>query len=324
MGAARREKVIDAGAGEPVALVRYDAACRAIAEAKSVDEVKHIRGVAAALRAYAKQAKNRQMEIDAAEIRIRAERRVGEMIAMQRETVGLAKAGRRPSKEIELESNSINSVPTLKQAGIDPNLANRARKLAAIPARQFEQQIETWRDRAEQPTGGRVTTDLHFSSASPEHYTPRPIIDAVIACLGGIDLDPCSDAGHNVPAGRYYTSADDGLAQPWIGTVYMNPPYGDQIDAWVSKLCAEHIPPGGVTAAIALVPARTDTQWFQKLRDYCCCFITGRLTFGGNKDPAPFPSAVFYLGEDIGSFYHHFAPFGDIWQRLEPGISFGE
>jgi hypothetical protein len=43
------------------------------------------------MRAYARQAKNKQIEIDASEIRFRAERRLGELMAAQRETVGLAK-----------------------------------------------------------------------------------------------------------------------------------------------------------------------------------------------------------------------------------------
>ena len=64
-------------------LVKYDAACRAIAAAKSVDEVVLIRDKAQAIAAAARIAKNHGMEIDAAEIRIRAERRLGEMIAEQ-------------------------------------------------------------------------------------------------------------------------------------------------------------------------------------------------------------------------------------------------
>lgn len=161
---------------------------------------------------------------------------------------------------------------------------------------------------------------VHHSSKSVEHYTPREIIEAAVACLGSIDLDPCSNDGKpNVPARRHYTAADDGLSKEWRGSVYMNPPYGDEIDRWVTKLCDEH-EAGRVTEAIALVPSRTDTQWFAKLRDYVCCFVTGRLTFLGNDDPAPFPSAVFYLGDDYGKFYAHFAGLGDIWQRVEPGM----
>jgi hypothetical protein len=60
-------------------LARYEAACRAVAKAKSIDEVRDIHGQADAMRAYARQAKNKQLEIDASEIRFRAERRIGEL-----------------------------------------------------------------------------------------------------------------------------------------------------------------------------------------------------------------------------------------------------
>jgi len=73
------------------------------------------------------------------------------------------------------------------------------------------------------------------------------------------------------------------------GCIWLNPPYGQTIGQWVAKAHKEAMK--GATV-VCLVPARTDTAWFQ---DYCLPhetrFIRGRLKFGGSN-PAPFPSAL--------------------------------
>jgi hypothetical protein len=112
-----------------------------------VPQVKDFRDQAEAMRAYARQAKNRQLETDAAEIRIRAERRIGELMAAQRETVGMASGGEhggRASKD-GFRENPSNARPTLAEAGIDKNLADRARKLARRPRRRIREYRRTLR-----------------------------------------------------------------------------------------------------------------------------------------------------------------------------------
>jgi hypothetical protein len=137
--------------------------------------------------------------------------------------------------------------------------------------------------------------------------------------MGAIDLDPCS-TGHenpNVPAAWHYAKEDDGLAQKWHGRVYMNPPYGRVIGSWVEKLVLEY-KAGRVPQAIALLPARTDTRWMARLRDYPRCFLRGRLKFSGHKNSAPFPSVVVALGCDLGKFVAAFGDIGDVYQLVGP------
>lgn len=136
-------------------LVRYDAACRALAEAKSVDEVKDFRDKAEAMRAYARQAKNRDLEVDAAEIRIRAERRLGEIIAQHRDA-DLLNAG---TLLRGVEKTPRDERPTLSEMGIDKNLAKRVREFAAVPEHRFENMLADWRDRVRRENE-RVTVDL--------------------------------------------------------------------------------------------------------------------------------------------------------------------
>jgi hypothetical protein len=111
------------------------------------------------MRACPRQAKNKTLEIDAAEIRMRAERRIGEMMAMQRETEGFNR-GLKGSIVTGMESiPAKDDRPTLAEAGIDKNLAISARKLAAVPKEKFESMVGEWRARVQEETQ-RVTTNL--------------------------------------------------------------------------------------------------------------------------------------------------------------------
>lgn len=111
-------------------LVKYDAACHALAAARSVDEVKSIRDKAIAIKAYARQCKNKDLEADAFEIRKRAERRLGEMMAEQPKAQG-------KRTDLGFSKTQVGKT-TLAEAGIDKNLADRARKAVAIPEDEFE------------------------------------------------------------------------------------------------------------------------------------------------------------------------------------------
>ena len=176
------------------------------------------------------------------------------------------------------------------QRHVDPEFrAEQAAEVATLPEKEQRHLVD------EGPAAVRgKARDLkaHFSSATAEWYTPPEIIDLVLDVLGEIDLDPASNTGKpNVPARRHYTKEDDGLSQPWAGRVFLNPPYGKGIAKWTERLCDEY-EQGAVTAAIALLPARTDTAWFQGLAKYPRCFLQGRLKFVGAKSSAPFPSML--------------------------------
>ncbi len=168
-------------------LVKYEAACRAVAEAVSIDEAKEFRDQSEAMRAYAKQAKNKQLEVQAAEIRIRAERRIGELMAAQRDA-GLLSTGAAAEgigkRGFENNPRSESAPITLAEAGIDKSLADRARKYAAIPEDEFNGIVNDWKGRVEQENQ-RVTVNLLAAGdrAAEQAKPVEPVEDDATAKL---------------------------------------------------------------------------------------------------------------------------------------------
>lgn len=73
-----------------------------------------------------------------------------------------------------------------------------------------------------------------MSSATDNWATPSDFFAKVDAKYGPFDLDVCADT-ENAKAGRFFNREMDGLKQDWAGKVWMNPPYGRGIKAWVKK-----------------------------------------------------------------------------------------
>lgn len=91
--------------------------------------------------------------------------------------------------------------------------------------------------------------------ASDEWYTP-PHVFAAMGLTFDLDVAPARLAEGHVTTSRKI--AGDGLAEPWDGTVWMNPPFGGRngIAPWLAKFF-EH------RDGVALTPDRTSAPWFQ-------------------------------------------------------------
>lgn len=147
--------------------------------------------------------------------------------------------------------------------------------------------VAAWRKRNKRP---RTTLEVMGSSRSDNWPTDPAVFAELDRIHGPFTLDPCSSA-ENAKCERFFTREDDGLAQLWTGRVFMNPPYGRTIGAWMRK--AWEASQTSAELVVCLVPARTDTAWWHEhaVRGEIE-FVRGRLRFGALENSAPFPSAI--------------------------------
>ena len=116
------------------ALTRYDAARNALLAAARVEDVKDIRDKAVALQEYARQARDCELIEHATEIRLRAERRAGEMLRDMAESGERAKGG----GDLRKESPGI----TLSAIGVTKHQSSRWQGLAGLDEAVFEQRVD--------------------------------------------------------------------------------------------------------------------------------------------------------------------------------------
>lgn len=126
---------------------------------------------------HARQAKDQELILCATEIKVRAERKAGELLATTAangERAGQSEGGKRAAAE-RWGSNShdtTSQVPTLSEIGITKDQSSRWQQLASMSNDHFEAAVATAKD-----TAGQVTTAFMLREA--EKVKPRIHMRAV-------------------------------------------------------------------------------------------------------------------------------------------------
>lgn len=250
------------------ALIKYEAARQALAECRRVDEAKEILDKSIALKAYARQAKDHELEADAAEIRERATRRLGELLVAAK-AAGQLRKGRVWENSNGSETEPLERV-TLAEAGIDKKLSSQAQKKASISERAFEAMVDNMRERmlagrqggaingARAVAATRVEAEdsLDYFPTPPwatrallEHAFPRLGVTSIAsawepACGEGhiaevlreycaqVSYSDVHDYGYGLTGELDFLETDAPIAAEWIIT---NPPFGDKSIPFVKR-----------------------------------------------------------------------------------------
>ena len=157
------------------------------------------------------------------------------------------------------------------------------------------------------------------SQATDEWYTPLELITRARACLGAIDLDPAS---HPTPqqwihAAHYYTAdeAISGLARPWGGRVWLNPPFSDT-PRWVARWLADP----DMVAGLLLVNSAPGYAWWESLwRAVPVVMLRDRVRFvrgdGTPAGQAKKGQTIAYRGARVAALSD---AFGDLGRVIAP------
>lgn len=305
---------------EHQSLIQLDKASRMLAEIHSVDDARSIVDLAEAARVYARQVGlGLEAQNHAAEVKLRAQRRGGEILQQMEKSSGRLKQG--PQLQ-----PATTERPTFESLGIEKTAAHRWQNIAKMPEAKFEEFITETKE-----TGGEITTSAalkvaagqriatnHGESDGDEWYTPEKYIESARRVLGEIDLDPASSiaAQERIKAKKFYSKDDDGLKKRWFGNVWLNPPYSyPLVEQFTSHAISQHHK-GNVKAAIILTNNCTDAGWFQSLlKRFPVCFTAGRVSFwqpNQTSFAARQGQAFFYLGERHQLFQEVFTEYGTV------------
>ena len=111
--------------------------------------------------------------------------------------------------------------------------------------------------------------------------TPRVLYDELDRLVGGFACDAAADLTNHLHPVWYGpgSSGPDALTVPvWLSPAFCNPPYGRNIDLWLSKFVEQQ--KLGVTV-VALLPANTEVRWWYEwvVPNASILFVVGRGPF---------------------------------------------
>jgi phage N-6-adenine-methyltransferase len=305
-------------------LAKISEARRALALAQTLEDVLTIRDQAKAWEACMKIVGESLSAVqDAGEVKLRAERRAGAILAGMEKQSGSRGVGKK------VESRDVTP---LSELGINKMQSARWQREAAVDDDTFENYLASCREEQREITQSgllNIAKGCHVSANSGENewYTPPEFIEAARDVMGSIDLDPASSetAQANVKAERFYTIDDDGLAKRWAGNVWLNPPYSKEvIGQFATKAVAES---GRIHQAVVLVNNATDTAWFHDFASVASavCFLRGRIKFlDRTGKPVNTPvqgQAVLYVGPNVETFRARFSSFGFVVVPVREAIA---
>jgi N6-adenosine-specific RNA methylase IME4 len=159
-------------------LQRMDAARQALAEAKSLSEVKNIHSVVEAVREYLRQQKECSIVIvnDAAVLRLEAEARLGQMLSQD------GTVRRKEGRPEKTSSAKTFSPPTHAEIGISRDQARKYRAVASVPKEVVRQMAEEATVRGEELTRSRLLK-LVTKETRPEASPAPPLPDGKFSLI---------------------------------------------------------------------------------------------------------------------------------------------
>lgn len=161
----------------------YEAMRTAIATCSRVDEIADLADKAVAAQAYFRQSQDVENEMEASRIRVRAERRLGEILK------AMAERGERATRG-DAETAMSRGATSLAELGIPRDRASRAMQLADVPQEQFDAALAE--PAVAQPR--RILREIREPTPRPKPLVP---IDHTLSLWGKV-----RELGSEIEAGR--------------------------------------------------------------------------------------------------------------------------